>query len=201
MPAIQTVCSFFFFNLFYEDGSLINRMHRCVLKWYILFMSVPPILYFIKNTETCAWSIQSERTQVSQELSQKLKKSPLENKKPDGKNAQASRSHLTSFKMKMKKKRKFTANENERKTAKMVSLRTARHPIRRAAARPLTFDLDAQLLALIYKIQQKYLHVTKLTKWQKPKNLMQVKHVEMFLKVPYYAKKKKKSIHSCLLLP
>lgn len=35
---------------------------------------------------------QSERTQVSQELSQKLKKSPLENniykkKKPDGKNA------------------------------------------------------------------------------------------------------------------
>lgn len=91
----------------------------------------------------------------------------------------------------MKKKRKFTANENERKTAKMVSLRTARHPIRRAAARPLTFDLDAQLLALIYKIQQKYLHVTKLTKWQKPKNLMQVKNVEMFLKVPYYAKKKK----------
>lgn len=73
---------------------------------------------------------QSERTQVSQELSQKLKKSPLENKKePDGKNAEARRSRLTSFKLETKIKGNSQQMKTTRKNCKMVSLRTARHPI------------------------------------------------------------------------
>lgn len=46
------------------------------------------------------------------------------------------------------------------KTAKMISLRTARHPISHAAAQPLTFDRDTERLAPIHEIQQKYIHVT-----------------------------------------
>lgn len=70
---------------------------------------------------------------------------------------------LTWQASKWKQKKKEVHSKWKRaETGKMVSLRTARHPTSQAAARPLTFDLDAQLLALIYEIQQKYLHVTKL---------------------------------------
>lgn len=128
-------CLLLFFSLFYEDGSLINRMHRCFLKWYILFMSVLPILYFIKNTETCAWSIQSERTQVSQELSQKLKKSPLGNKKKNLMGRTLKLADLTWQVSKLKwKKRKFTANENEWKTSKWSHC--AQHAIQYAELLP-----------------------------------------------------------------
>lgn len=110
---------------------------------------------------------QSERTQVSQELSQKLKKSPLENKKknkPMGKTLKIA--DLTWRVSKWKKQNKKEIHSKwtrAEKTAKMVSVRTARHPMSRAAGRPLTFDRDAELLALIHEIQQKYVHVTKPT--------------------------------------
>lgn len=65
-------------------------------------------------------------------------------KKTDGKTLKIAN---LKIKKQNKNKRVFTANENERKTAKMVSLRTARYPINQAAARPLTSDRDAELLA------------------------------------------------------
>lgn len=119
MPAIQSnllqIRFFFFFNSFYEDASPTNRMHTCLWNDTSRLWTCKPLFFcfkcFIKNTQTCAWSVSVKEYRCHKSSVTSLNKSPW---KPDGKNVSScSRSRLTRFKKKKKNARNGNSQQIE----------------------------------------------------------------------------------------